>query len=82
MNSWTSDYVDIKGVKLHYTRTNGNKPPFLLLHGYSDNGLCWTRTAEALKKDYDVIMPDFRNHGLSSVSETGINSYEMMKEIA
>lgn len=82
MSDWTSDYVDIEGMKLHYTRTNGNRPPFLLLHGYSDNGLCWTRTAKELKKDYDVIMPDFRNHGLSSVSETGINSYEMMKEIA
>jgi pimeloyl-ACP methyl ester carboxylesterase len=82
MDDWITDCVGIENMKLHFTRTGGNKPPFLLLHGYSDNGLCWTRTAKALENDFDVIMLDFRNHGLSTVSETGINSYEIMQEVA
>jgi pimeloyl-ACP methyl ester carboxylesterase len=36
-----------------------------LLHGFSDNGLCWMPLAQDLEADYDVIMPDARGHGLS-----------------
>jgi len=52
-------------ANIHYYRTGGNKPPFVLLHGATDNGLCWTRTAEMLAGEYDVIMPDAQGHGLS-----------------
>ena len=82
MSNWSSDYVETNGMKFHYTRTGGDKPSLLLLHGYADNGLCWTRVAQVLEKEFDVIMLDFRNHGLSSVSLKGIDSYEMMQETA
>jgi pimeloyl-ACP methyl ester carboxylesterase len=36
------------------------------VHGFSDNGLCWTPVARALEGEYDVIMPDMRGHGLSA----------------
>jgi pimeloyl-ACP methyl ester carboxylesterase len=65
MSQWISGDVLINGVKIHYTRTGGEKPPVVLLHGFSDNGLCWTRVARALEGTYDVIMPDARGHGLS-----------------
>jgi len=52
-------------VKIHYYRTGGQKPPFVLLHGATDNGLCWARVAAALAPDYDVVMPDAQGHGLS-----------------
>jgi N-formylmaleamate deformylase len=58
--------LDIEGVKIHYYRTGGKKPPFILLHGMSDNGLCWTPIAEELAVRYDVIMPDAQGHGLSA----------------
>jgi len=58
-------------VNIHYYRTGGNKPPFILLHGATDNGLCWTRTAEMLSRDYDVIMPDAQGHGLSDRFSAG-----------
>jgi len=81
MGKWNSDYVLTSNMRIHYTRTGGDKPPIILLHGYSDNGLCWTRTAQELEKYFDVIMPDFRNHGLSSVSPAGIVSHDMKEEI-
>ena len=56
----------VNGLKLHYTRTGGAKPPVVLAHGFSDDGLCWTPVAEALAADYDVVMVDARGHGRSA----------------
>jgi pimeloyl-ACP methyl ester carboxylesterase len=54
------------GARIHYTRTGGQKPPVLLLHGVQAHGLTWLRTARALEGTYDLVMPDFRGHGQSS----------------
>lgn len=58
---------DVKAGKanIHYYRTGGDKPPLVLLHGATDNGLCWSRVAQRLAPHYDVIMPDAQGHGLS-----------------
>ena len=37
----------------------------VVLHGFSDNGMCWLPVAHDLEDKYDVIMPDARGHGLS-----------------
>jgi N-formylmaleamate deformylase len=65
MFEYRDGYVKANGIKIHYYRTGGNKPPFILLHGAADNGLCWTPVAELLAEKYDVIMPDAQGHGLS-----------------
>jgi N-formylmaleamate deformylase len=65
MLKYTEKDVILDGVKIHYYRTGGKKPPVILLHGATDNGLCWTPVAENLAADYDVIMPDAQGHGLS-----------------
>ena len=63
---WSSSEVSINNIQIYYTRTGGEKPPVILLHGGMDNGLCWSRVALTLQKDFDVIMPDARLHGKSS----------------
>lgn len=63
---WASGEVAVSGGKLAYHRTGGEGPPLVLSHGLTDNGLCWTRLAEALARDYDIIMLDARGHGASS----------------
>jgi pimeloyl-ACP methyl ester carboxylesterase len=68
MALWQDGDVVIEEGKLHYYRTGVGKPPMILLHGLTDSGLCWTRVAEVLEKDYDVIMLDARGHGQSSDS--------------
>lgn len=65
MSEWESGDVPTSGGRLHYHRTGGGRPPVLLLHGFSDSGLCWTRVATALQDRYDLIMPDARGHGES-----------------
>lgn len=51
---------------LHYWRTGGAKPVLLLLHGFQSAALNWLRCAMALEDSYDLILLDFRGHGLSA----------------
>jgi pimeloyl-ACP methyl ester carboxylesterase len=71
MTEWQSSFVHTNGIRMHYWRTgHGDKPPVVLSHGATDNGRCWTRVAQALEADYDLIMPDARGHGLSDKPDT------------
>jgi pimeloyl-ACP methyl ester carboxylesterase len=71
MSTWQSEFVDVHGLQLHYTRTDGDKPPLVLAHGFSDDGLCWMPVAQQLERDFDAIMVDTRGHGRSDGPETG-----------
>jgi N-formylmaleamate deformylase len=82
MAYWQSGDVVANGLRLHYTRTGGAKPPLVLAHGFSDDGLCWTPVAEALAPDYDVIMVDARGHGLSDAPERGYGPAEHAADLA
>lgn len=68
---WQSNFIEIGSLKFHYSRTGGDKPPVVLAHGITDNGLCWTSVAQVFEVDYDVIMLDARGHGLSDATDTG-----------
>jgi len=71
MRHWPEHDVQVNGIQVHYVRTGGNKPAFVLAHGFTDYGLCWAAVAQALERDYDLIMPDARGHGGSSAPESG-----------
>lgn len=79
---WQSEYVTANGVRLHYTRTGGDKPPVVLAHGVTDNGLCWAPVAAALAADYDVIMVDARGHGRSQATESGYDPATQADDLA
>jgi len=81
MAHWSEETVHANGIGIHYTRTGGDKPPVILSHGLTDNGACWTRLAEALAGDYDVIMPDARGHGQSDAPEEGYRTEERAADI-
>jgi N-formylmaleamate deformylase len=82
MSTWQSDFVSVQGTRLHYTRTGGGKPPIVLAHGVTDNGLCWTPVAAALAADYDVIMVDARGHGYSDAPASGYDSATQAGDLA
>jgi pimeloyl-ACP methyl ester carboxylesterase len=82
MSQWIAGDVLTNGVKIHYTRTGGEKPPLVLLHGFSDNGLCWTRLARDLESTYDIIMPDARGHGLSDGPGEHFSPYDRFADVA
>ena len=81
MDQWTAGYSVSHGTKLHYYRTGGDKYPLVLIHGITDDGLCWAPVAEALAKNYDVIMVDVRGHGKSDAPKDGYKYGMMATEV-
>ncbi len=71
MTEWFEGDVIANGVRLHYHRTGGTKPPLVIATGVTDIGIGYSRIARALEHDYDVIMYDKRGHGYSEKPETG-----------
>lgn len=69
-NIWQSGAIEVSGGRLAYHRTGGSGPVMLLLHGLTDNGICWSRVARVLEADYDIVMLDARGHGESSRMRT------------
>lgn len=82
MTDWQGGEVTANGITIHYHRTGGNKPPLVLSHGATDNGLCWTRLARALEGEYDIIMPDARGHGQSEAPDGGYDSSTRAADLA
>ena len=82
MSDWPDGYVTVNNFRLHYTRTGGDKPPLLLLHGITDQGLCWAEFARSLAADYDVIMADARGHGLSDGDGIELSLDALVDDIA
>ena len=65
--NWSQNTITISdNIDLFYTRTGGDKPTIVLLHGITDNGLCWEQLASDLEENYDLIMFDAYGHGKSS----------------
>lgn len=82
MPEWTEGDADANGVRIHYYRTGGDKPPVVLLHGMTDSGLCWRRVARRLAPDYDVLMLDARGHGRSAAPESGYTAEDHAPDVA
>ncbi len=82
MSYWDTAICETNGINIHYTRTGGNKPPLILLHGLMTNGACWAGLAHVLEKEYDVIMPDARGHGNSSVPDFGYRYEDHANDVA
>jgi len=81
-SSWTDGYILGNGIRIHYYRTGGNKPPMILLHGSSDDGLCWTNLAREIEGNYDLILMDARGHGLSDSPAAGDPADVMVEDLA
>jgi pimeloyl-ACP methyl ester carboxylesterase len=82
MNGWQEGDIETNGIRLHYTRTGGDKPVLVMAHGVTDSGLCWAPVAQALAADYDVIMVDARAHGLSQETEGGFDPATQAADLA
>ncbi len=73
MGSYISRTIRANGIRIHYYRSAlaSGKIPILLLHGVTDDGMCWKLVTDALGDDYDLIMPDARGHGRSDKPASG-----------
>lgn len=75
MSIGTSDRGQIiarDGVRLHYLRTGGARPPLILLHGLTANARFFAGLlAAGLAEVFDVIRVDLRGRGLSDKPDSG-----------
>ena len=72
MKESQSKYLDVRGLKYH-CRTWGDEgaPKLFMLHGFQDLSASWQFTVDALRRDWQVIAPDWRGYGLSEWSKAG-----------
>jgi N-formylmaleamate deformylase len=80
--AWPAGDIRANGIRLHYYRTGGSKSPLVLVHGFSDDGLCWTHVARAWEDSFDVVMPDARGHGRSEAPPRGYGPREHADDLA
>lgn len=74
MRASRSETVPIRGVDYHLRRWGpGHAPPLVLLHGSQDVSASWQFVVDALERDWHVVAPDWRGHGLSGRS--GADTY-------
>lgn len=79
---WAENTIVANSLRQHYYRTGGNKPPLILLHGFSENALCWASLARSFENEYDLITLDARGHGLSGGPENGYSPEILVEDIA
>jgi pimeloyl-ACP methyl ester carboxylesterase len=66
MNISESDFVTVRGVKLHVRRWGDPDAPMLfMLHGWMDVSASFQFVVDALRGEWQVIAPDARGFGLS-----------------
>jgi pimeloyl-ACP methyl ester carboxylesterase len=73
--------VATNGVTLH-VRIGGSGPAVVLLHGYGETGDMWVPLAVELARDHQVIVPDLRGMGLSSIPAGGYDKKTQGRDVA
>lgn len=56
------------GIELS-VHVGGAGDPLVLLHGYPQNHMCWSRVASEFAKHFQVIIPDLRGYGDSDAPQ-------------
>jgi haloacetate dehalogenase len=64
LEAFTTHRVDL-GASEIFARIAGQGPPLLLLHGFPQTHVCWSRIAPKLAARFTVILADLRGHGES-----------------
>ena len=82
-DGWSDGYLYANGVRLHYYRAvpAPEKPVIVMVHGITDNGLCWANITRELQDDYDIYMLDARGHGLSDPFTTTDDGDTLTKDV-
>jgi N-formylmaleamate deformylase len=82
MAKFESNNFVSNNLNLHYYRSGSGINPLVLIHGITDDGLCWTPVAEELFEEYDIVMPDMRGHGKSGDPDEGYDETTMAHDTA
>ncbi len=81
-DGWSDGYVYANGIRIHYYRApNPGKPVIVMVHGVTDNGLCWTTLTWQLQDAYDIYMLDTRGHGLTDPFTAADDGDTLVKDV-
>ena len=80
-------YLELDDFRLHYMDYPGppaadDKPPVVMLHGFTIDHRMWVADAEQLSQWYRVLVPDSRGHGLSGAPETNYSRAHRVADLA
>ena len=71
-DKFENKYVDVNGLRLHYTDWGGNSSkPLLMVHGFNVQLHTWDPIADMLRDEYHVYCLDLRGHGDSDWANCG-----------
>jgi N-formylmaleamate deformylase len=82
MKELHSNYFFNQVIQLHYYQMGSGPIPIILLHGITDDGLCWMPVANALAPEYSLYMLDMRGHGKSDAPDGGYTLENMALDLA
>jgi pimeloyl-ACP methyl ester carboxylesterase len=82
-DGWTDGYVYANGIRIHYYRATPaeGKPVIVMVHGVTDNGLCWATLTWKLQDSYDIHMLDTRGHGLTDPFTSADDGDTLIKDV-
>ncbi len=82
-DGWLDGYVYANGIRIHYYHAvpAPGKPVIVMIHGVTDNGLCWTTLTWKLQDSYDIYMPDTRGHGFTDPFTCNDDSSTLVKDV-
>jgi 3-oxoadipate enol-lactonase len=75
------DKLNVNGIELAYTR-QGKGTPLVLLHGYPLDHHLWDEVLPLLEDTFDVILPDLRGFGESTIVDTPFNVEDYASDVA
>lgn len=73
--------INVNGIQLAYTR-HGNGSPLVLLHGFPLDHHLWDEVVPLLDRTFDVITPDLRGFGESTILDTQPSMDDYASDIA
>lgn len=75
-----SEKVLLDGVKLNVYK-GGQGEPLILIHGYAQSSLMWTKAMKHFQNNFTIIVPDLRGAGQSDTPESGYDKLTMANDI-
>ncbi|OVE84096.1 alpha/beta fold hydrolase [Natronolimnobius baerhuensis] len=78
---WERGFVETNGIEVHYCRTGGSGPPFVISHGLTDDGYCRLDLARELEDEFDVVLYDARGHGRSDAPDEEYGASERAADL-
>lgn len=81
MRESTSEFVTVRGLRLHLRRWPGQGRLRVILHGWLDTSATWQHVVDHLPEDWPVLAPDQRGFGHSGWAQDTYWFYDYVADL-